>query len=73
MIQRQMWTSVGLGALSIVLIALPGSSNQTKESSKSARAAQSSAQEISQSQVQVIPDMEIQTDPMDNEVYVLVN
>jgi len=57
MIQRQMWTSLGLGALSILLIALPGSSSQTKESSKAARSVQAQAQEISQSQVKVIPDM----------------
>jgi serine protease Do len=73
MIQRQMWTSLGLGALSIVLIALPGSSNQTKESSKSSRATQASTQEISQSQVQVNPHVVLQTDPMDNDVYVLAN
>jgi serine protease Do len=73
MIQRQMWTSLGLGALSIVLIALPGSSNQTKESTKSSRATQASTQEISQSQVQVNPNLVIQTDPLDNDVYVLVN
>jgi serine protease Do len=73
MIQRQMWTSLGLGALSIVLIALPGSSNQTRESSKSSRATQASTQEISQSQVQVSPNLVIQTDPLDNDVYVLVN
>jgi serine protease Do len=73
MIQRQMWTSFGLGALSIFLIALPGSSNQTKESSKSARLAQVAAQEVSQSQVQVNPNVVIQTDPRDNELYVLVN
>jgi len=36
--QRQMWTSFGLGALSITLIALPGSSSQTKETVKAARA-----------------------------------
>jgi serine protease Do len=66
MIQRQMWTSLGLGALSIVLIALPGSSNQTKESSKSAQRTQCPAQEISRSQVRVIPNM-------DEDVYVLVD
>ena len=73
MIQRQMWTSLGLGALSIVLIALPGSSNQTKESSKSSHATQAPTQEISQSQVRVNPNLVVQTDPMDNDVYVLVN
>jgi serine protease Do len=73
MIQRQMWTSLGLGALSIVLIALPGSSNQTKESSKSSRATQAATQEVSQSQVQVNPNLVLQTDPMDDDVYVLVN
>ena len=66
MIQRQMWTSLGLGALSIVLIALPGFSNQTKESSKSAQATECPAQEISQSQVRVIPNL-------DKDIYVLVN
>lgn len=71
MIQRQMWTSLGLGALSILLIALPGSSSQTKQSSKAAHAAQ--AQENSQSQVKVIPDMEVQVEPLDNEIYVMVN
>ena len=73
MIQRQMWTSLGLGALSIVLIALPGSSSQTKESSKTARPRQSSAQEISKVQVQVIPDMEVQAEPLDTDMYVMVN
>lgn len=73
MIQRQMWTSLGLGALSIVLIALPGSSSQTKESSKTARPRQSSAQEISKVQVQVIPDMEVQVESLDNDMYVMVN
>src|SRR6202035_1475019 len=71
--QRQMWTSFGLGALSITLIALPGSSSQTKETVKAARAAQSSSQEVSQSQTKVKPEVKIQTDPLDNEVYVLVN
>jgi serine protease Do len=70
MIQREMWTSLGLGALSIVLIALPGSSSQTKES---ARAAQAYAQEIAQSQVRVNPHVVIQTDPLDNELCVLVD
>jgi serine protease Do len=73
MIQRQMWTSLGLGALSILLIALPGSSKQTKESSKSVRSNQCSNQEVSQSQVQVIPSVEIQTEPLDNGIYVLAN
>ena len=73
MIQRQMWTSLGLGALGILLIALPGSSSQTKESSKAARSAQAQAQENSQSQVKVIPDMDIQVEPLDNEIYVMVN
>jgi serine protease Do len=73
MIQGQMWTSLGLGALSIVLIALPGSSSQTKESSESSRLTQSLAQESSQSQIQVNPNLLIQTNPQDNDVYVLVN
>lgn len=73
MIQQQMWTSLGFGALSILLIALPGSSSQTKESSKAARSAPAQAQETSQSQVRVIPDMEVQVEPLDNEIYVMVN
>jgi len=71
--QRQMWTSFGLGALSIALIALPGSSSQTKETVKAARAAQCASQEVSQSQIQVNPHVVIQTDPLDNELYVLAN
>jgi len=71
--QRQMWTSFGLGALSIALIALPGSSSQTKETVKAAHAAQCANQEVSQSQIQVNPHVVIQTDPLDNEPYVLVN
>lgn len=58
MIQRQMWTSMGLGALSIALIALPGSSSQTK---------------TTQSQIHVKPEVNIHTDTLDNEVYVTVN
>lgn len=73
MIQRQMWTSLGLGALSIVLIALPGSSAQTKESSESSRATEASTQEVSQSEVRVNPNLVLQTDPMDNDVYVLAD
>jgi len=73
MIQRQMWTSLGFGALSIFLIALPGASNQTKESSKSAGSSQSATQEISKTRVRVIPDMEIQAEPVDDDVYVVVN
>ena len=71
--QRQMWTSFGLGALSIALIALPGSSSQTKETVKAAHAAQCANQEVSQSQIQVNPHVVIQTDPLDNELYVLAN
>src|SRR5258708_32755615 len=71
--QRQMWTSFGLGALSIALIALPGSSSQTKETVKAGRAAQCASQEVSQSQIQVNPHVVIQTHPLDNEPYVLVN
>lgn len=71
--QRQMWTSFGLGALSIALIALPGSSSQTKETVKAARAAQCASQEVSQSQIQVNPHVVIQTHPLDNELYVLAN
>jgi len=68
-----MWTSFGLGALSIALIALPGSSSQTKETVKAAHAAQCANQEVSQSQIQVNPHVVIQTDPLDNELYVLAN
>ena len=71
--QRQMWTCLGLGALSIALIALPGSSSQKQDTVKVARAAQSSSQEVSPSQVQVNPKVEIQTDPLDNEMYIMVN
>ena len=71
--QRQMWASFGLGALSIALIALPGSSSQTKETVKAAHAAQCANQEVSQSQIQVNPHVVIQTDPLDNELYVLAN
>lgn len=73
MIQRRMWTNLGFGALSIFLIALPGASNQTKESSKSAGSTQSSNQEISKIQVRVIPGMEIQAEPVDEATYVMVN
>jgi len=68
-----MWTSFGLGALSIALIALPGSSSQTKETVKAARAAQCANQEVSQPQIQINPHVVIQTDPLDNELYVLAN
>ncbi len=71
--QRQMWTSFGLGALSITLIALPGSSSQTQETVKATRVAQSTSQEVSQSQSKIKPEVKIQTDPLDNEVYVVVN
>jgi C-terminal processing protease CtpA/Prc len=73
MIQRQMWMGLGLGALSILLIALPSYSSQTKEASKAARSAQAQAQENSQSQVKLTPDMEVQVEPLDNEIYVMVN
>jgi serine protease Do len=71
--QSRMWTSLGLGALSIVLTALPGSSTQTKETAKAARTAQSASQEVTQPQVRVNPNLVVQTDPLDNDVYVLVN
>ncbi|HXJ13912.1 MAG TPA: PDZ domain-containing protein [Candidatus Limnocylindrales bacterium] len=73
MIQRQMWTSLGFGALSILLIALPGASNQTKESSKSTGSSPSATQEISKTRVRVIPDVEIQAEPVDENIYVVVN
>jgi serine protease Do len=72
--QSRMWTSLGLGALSIVLIALPGSSDQTKETViKASRAAQSASQEVTQPQIRVNPNLVVQTGPLDNDVYVLVN
>jgi len=53
---------------------LPGSSSQTKETVKAARAAQCASQEVSQSQIQINPHVVIQTDPLDNELYyVLAN
>src|SRR5579862_4458937 len=73
MIQRQMWTSLGLGALSIAFIALPGSSNTTKASADSSRLAESSPQEVSQPKVKIKPDVKLQGEPVDNEVYVVVN
>jgi hypothetical protein len=73
MIQRQMWASLGLGALSIAFIALPGSSNATKNSLNAAPSSQSSAQDVSRSQIRVNPKVQIQTDPEDNEVIVLVD
>jgi len=73
MIQRQMWTGLGFGALSIFLIALPGASNQTKESSKLAGTSPSATQETSKTRVRVIPDMEIQAEPVDDHIYVVVN
>jgi len=73
MIQRQMWTSLGLGALSIAFIALPGSSNTTKVSANSSLPAGSSPQEVSQPKVRIRPEMKLQVEPIDNEVYVVVN
>ena len=73
MIQRQMWTSLGLGALSIAFIALPGSSNTTNSSSSATAASQSFAQEVSQSQIRVNPKVEIRTNPEGDEMFVVVD
>jgi serine protease Do len=73
MVQRQMWTSLGLGALGIALTALPGASNATKGAPSATPSSQSPSQEVSQSQIRVNPKVEIQTDPQDNEVVVMVN
>jgi serine protease Do len=73
MIQRQIWTSLGLGALSIAFIALPGSSNTTKVSANPGVPAESSSQEVSQPKVKIKPEMKLQVEPLDQEVYVVVN
>jgi serine protease Do len=70
MIQRQMWTRLGLGALSIGLIALPGSSNASKVSENPAPSAKFFSQEVSQPKTKVKPELKVQVEPMDNEVYV---
>jgi len=73
MIQRHMWTSLGLGALTIAFIALPGSSNASKVSANPTLSAESSRQEVSQPKTKVKPEVKVQTDPLDNEVYVVLN
>src|ERR1700730_409299 len=73
MLQRQMWTSFGLGALGIALIALPGSSDSTKVSENAASPSQSSSQEVSQSDQRANPEVKIQANPQDNDICVLVN
>jgi len=73
MIQRQMWTSLGLGALSIAFIALPGSSNATKISANPAISAESSPQEVSQPKVKIKPEVKVQVEPLDNQVYVVMD
>ena len=73
MLQRQMWTSFGLGALSIALMALPGASNSTKVSENAASPSQSSRQEVSQPQIGLNAEVKIQANPQDNDIYVLVN
>jgi serine protease Do len=73
MIQRQMWTSLGLGALSIAFIALPGSSNTTTSPSSATSASQSFAQEVSQSPIRVNPKVEIRTNPQGDEMSVVVD
>jgi C-terminal processing protease CtpA/Prc len=66
MIQRQMWTSLGLGALSIAFLALPGSSNTTKVSANSSLPAGSSLQEVSQPKVKIRPEMKLQVEPIED-------
>jgi serine protease Do len=73
MIQRQMWTSLCLGALSIAFIALPGSSNSTRVSANPALSAKSAPQEVSQPKVKIKPETKLQVEPLDKEVYVVVN
>ncbi|HTB93756.1 MAG TPA: PDZ domain-containing protein [Candidatus Sulfotelmatobacter sp.] len=73
MIQRQMWTSLGLGALSIAFIALPGSSNTTTSPSSATAASQSFAQEVSQLPIRVNPKVEIRTNPQGDEMSVVVD
>jgi serine protease Do len=73
MIQRQMWTSLGLGALSIAFIALPGSSNTINSPSSATTSPQSFAQEVSQSQIRVNPKVEIRTNPQGDEMFVVVD
>jgi serine protease Do len=73
MIQRQMWTSLGLGALSIAFIALPGTSKTTKVSATPVLSAESSRQEVSKPKIKVQPDVNVQMEPIDKEVYVVVN
>jgi serine protease Do len=73
MIQRQMWTNLGLGALSIAFIALPGSSNSSKVSANPVPSAEFSSQEISQPKTRVKPEVKVQVEPMNSEVYVVVN
>jgi serine protease Do len=71
--QRQMWTSLGLGSLSIALIALPGSSSQTKISAKAASSTQNSSQENSQAQTKVRPAAEDEAEFLNNKVLTLVD
>ncbi|HXH68520.1 MAG TPA: PDZ domain-containing protein [Candidatus Limnocylindrales bacterium] len=73
MIQRQMWTSLGLGALSIAFIALPSSSNVTKVSANPAPSAEASLQETSKPKTKAKPEMELKVEPIEQEVYVVVN
>jgi len=73
MVQRQIWTSLGLGALSIAFIALPGSSNTTDSSSSATASSQHFAQEVSQSQIRVNPKVEIRTNPQGDEMFVVVD
>jgi serine protease Do len=73
MIERQMWTSLGLGALSIALVALPGSSNATKVSASPAPSREASLQETSKPKAKAKPELEVQVEPSDKHVFVVVN
>jgi serine protease Do len=73
MIQRHTWTSLGLGALSIAFIALPGSSNATKVSANPTLSAESSPQEPSRPKTKVKPGVQVQVEPIEKEVYVVMD
>jgi len=68
-----MWASFGLGALSITLIALTGFFPAKQRNGQGRPRGPSAAQEVSSPQIQINPHVVIQTDPLDNELYVLAN
>ena len=70
--QRQMWTSLGLGALSIALLALPGISSQ-KVSVNAASSAQNPCKENSQARIQIGPAVEDEAEFLNNNVLTFVN